>query len=140
MNGRSGEPILMNPSDKALMAFPKGEYDAISVRIHPTDAATLYLQLEYEPRAKAVFFDCRINSLSNHNLEGTTWKTDKRSTFEKRDDYTLILSFGDGDCVVYMDGREKLRYPAIVDKVGYFRIYPWEGKMSFDQVRLRKKE
>jgi hypothetical protein len=126
---------------KAMNQVPPGsEYDAVSLRIRATgkEPGNISVQLQIIPREK-VFFDQVGKTLVNTVKEGGGARTEKKATFEPKDEYILTLVLVDGTVVVYLDGREKFRYETEVRLVKFMSFYRVTGSYSVDQVKLRKK-
>jgi len=121
-----------------LERLPPGAFDGLMIRAKFKGDAMF--QVVYEPKNRDMEFDTTSGHFSAHHLEGNLWKTQISVPSSKKEEVVLAMLIVEGECVYYLDGREAFRQKSLNDHVLGVQFYAWNGKIQFEQVKLRKKD
>jgi hypothetical protein len=143
LGGKTGEiePPATGYYYKILKEIPPGsDYDAVSFRIRATgkEPGNITMDLEKIP-TQTVYFDQVGKILCSTVKEGGSSRREKIAPFELQDEFLLTLILMDGTAVVYLNGREKIRFQTDTRLVKWLRYDRLTGSYSIDQLKLRKK-
>jgi hypothetical protein len=144
---KPGEPLHLIPRTGSLIMatldkMPAGEFDAVTVRVRHAPGTDGLGQVFYEGDSISGCFDksARIYVTLKMAPDGSSWIRESEVQADPRDEYTITVINSGGEYIHYLDGKEMARQKAKTSKVLRVAFQAQLGAVTFDQIRLRRKE
>lgn len=143
--GNAGDAIDLVATQKNekyahLEKLPPGEWDGVSFRLHFAEPAQAIGAIDYEKDAKAIYVEHKHSRLVLTHKVGKDWINDDELNVERKDVYVVTLLLEQGEYLFYLDGVEKYRRPTANNRLGVLTFEADYAPVSFDQIRLRRKD
>jgi hypothetical protein len=100
----------------------------------------VFIHIEYELKARAIDINGTAEKFNNMRIEGNSSRIDQGFPCPRKEEHKLLILLGDGEWVVYRDTVEIFRQKTSVEKIAGLRLWLLQGKVKFDQIRLRRRE
>lgn len=122
-----------------LVKPPTGEFDGYSVKVKllSKDAVP---NVQHEPGRYMVLLGAVSQKWTVSMHDGTGWVTIKTGDLPKLEEWTVTVLLEGEEEVVYVEGTEVNRRHTASDKLPSPYLIMHEGRASFSQMKLRKKE
>lgn len=144
---KPGEPLLLVPDEgMARRTFfsqpPPGEFDGLTVQMTlPKDwTGNGFVEFEEHTKSLAIYRPQRSVVLCTRPKDDTPWKVQKQIECPDGFQYVVTVMLRDGSYWFYLDGEEVGKLPAKVAKITEFNLMADRVPVSFDRIRLHRKE
>jgi len=137
--GMPGEPIVLERKGVNLKSLPPGVFDGLSVRI-VTLSSNGSPNVQHAPLKEMVCLDTDDKSIAIQHYSGTGWKVGPKAPLPAGTEYLVTLLLEDGKIMVTVNGAEVLKAKSDTDRLLPIRLAIPNGKASFSEIRIRKKE
>jgi hypothetical protein len=143
--GSAGDPVELVAKAGYYLAqqmttFPKGEFDAVSVRVRFDSSQGTHAWVIFDGADSAAFVDSKQGTFVATHKEGTTWKHDFEVKWAKRDECVFTILLVDGAYVLYLDNQEMTRVKTPLTRITALSLRVEGGLVKFDRIRFRKAE
>lgn len=144
--GKPGDPITLDGTEgqgaRVVLQTPfKVEYDGIMARLRLQKAPEGLGAIWFEAIDRGLNVSRGYGSASlMYVAEGGKLKTVKPIEVPDKEDYAVTLILSGNEYVYYVDGREINRMSTKYTKITHMAFQVEKGIVTFDQLRLRRKE
>ncbi|HTF57171.1 MAG TPA: hypothetical protein VK661_08055, partial [Planctomycetota bacterium] len=128
-------------SKSAPLKLPKGDFDAIQVRVRFAEDGTADGGLLWDNYARLAWVGKGGSFFAvSHGGPGKAYENDFELGVEKSTTHVLGLFIQDGEYVVMYNDRDLFRVKTGRTRLEALSINAYRGKVWFDEIWLRKKQ
>lgn len=145
--GKAGEPIVLTPPpNNGIMAglaqFPEGVFDGLSARLRfqPDWTANGLIQFETNARAFSIARPIKSAAICTMDPGGKAWIPKTLVASPETNEYVVTVLIKAGEYVVYLNASEVGRLPTNRAKLEAITIQADFAQVTFDQIKLRRKD
>jgi hypothetical protein len=144
-SGKPGDAMTLTPKAGAyfqtmISKMPDGEFDGLMVRVQHTVENKGIGMVFYEGDSTGGYFDTGGRRYVVLVLNAKKWEQAFETPLEPKLRYTITVISAGGEYIHYVDGVEVGRQKARMQRVAKIGFWVEHEAMTFDQIRLRRRD
>jgi hypothetical protein len=145
LQGKPGDAIVLDGTKDGRRATlhkpPRGEFDAISVRVRFDKVPGPLSAIWYDIDKMSVSLFTSIEQGALVTVQpGGAQTVAKRGFILAKEEYAIVVVISRGEAISYIDGEELGRLPARGAAIPNFALQVEKGIGTFDRIRMRRRE